>query len=301
MAKLQRTYTMSIQGRSGQFHEVSYPLTCVFDMDLRAGSGANSAHFMLYNLSPAVRDDVQFDSAIDIDGRIVLRRSVVFNAGYQSEGALPIVFQGNIQKAFFYRDGPDVVTDIVVMDGLDAIQKSMVALSRATPWTGPAEVARLTSLLNPYGVTLGAIGTLFADYQPKRGAMWLGSTWENLKRLAAAQGGCASICKEKLYMMGPDDALATAGDMPTLDDTTGLIGTPRRSGWTIDAQMLFEPKWQLWQLMKLAVRINPSLNSIRRIDAIGHRGTISGAKDGGALTSLSLYLSDKNFNLVTPA
>jgi hypothetical protein len=303
MSKFQRTYTMSVQGRSGKFYNLSYPLTCVFDIDIRGGSGVNTAHFMLYNLSPETRNDIQFDSAIDIDGKVVIKRSCVFNAGYISEGSLPVVFQGNIQKAFFYRDPGtgDVITDIMVRDGLNAVQQAMVAQSRAMPWTGADQAKTLVDLFAPYGVTLGAVGTLFNDFKPTRGAMFLGSVWDNLTRFAVANGGCASIYQEKAYIMGETDALPTGGYLPQLNASTGIIGTPRRSGWVVDADMLFEPNVHLWQLLQLVSTFNPTMNGIRRVDAIGHRGTISGAKDGGALTSLSLYLSPSGFNQVVPA
>jgi hypothetical protein len=300
MSKWGRTYTMSVQGRSGEFHKISFPITNIFDMDIRGGSGVNSAHFMLHNLDPAVRNDIQFDSAIDIDGKVVIKRSVTFNAGYTSEGALPVVFQGNIHKAFYYRESGtgNVVTDIVVMDGLDAIQRSMVAFSRGAPWAPRDQAATLANLFNPYGVTLGATGTLFDGFTGSRGVMHLGATWDVLGKMAVAYNGCVSMYQEKVYLIGENDALLVPGALPQLDATTGLLGTPRRSGWTIDADMLFEPRVHLWQLMKLKSIVNPTFNSTRRVDAISHKGIISGSKDGGAITSLSLYLSPKGFNQV---
>lgn len=299
MSKLQRIYTLTVQGRSGAFYELAYPLTLQFDMELQAGSGVNRAHFMVYNLSPATRNDIQFDSTIDItQGGDLLRRLVVFKAGYQSEGPLPIVFQGNIQCAFYYRDGPDVVTDIVVQDGLDAIQKAMVGYSVDGPWDPKKEATVLAKLMAENGVTLGAVGTLFDRFKPTRGAAFFGAVWDQLKSLAVASNGCASIYLEKIYLMGQSDGVVYPGELPQIDATTGLIGTPRRSGWNVQAQMLFEPTLRLWQLVRLFSTVNPTLNSVRRVDSLGHRGIISGAKDGGAITSLNLFLSPSNFNQV---
>lgn len=301
MAKFQRRFSMSVQGRSGAFYTLAWPLTCVFNIDIRGGSGVNEAHFMIFNLSPAVRSDIQYDSAIDIDGKVVLKRSVVFNAGYLSEGPLPAVFQGNIKKAFFYRDGPNVITDITVMDGLDAVQKSMIAISRASGWTGALLANDLIDVMSTYGVTLGAVGSFFSAAPRGRGVTCVGSTWDALKKLAVSNGGCASINQGKVYVLGPNDALSVPGALPTISAATGLIGTPRRSGWVVDAEMFFEPNVTLWQLINLQVAINPSLNGVRRIDAISHRGTISGAKDGGVVTGLSLYSSPGKFTATVPA
>jgi hypothetical protein len=292
---------MTVQGRFGTVYTFKTPLTCIFDIQKRAASGINSGHFMLYNLSPSVRSDIEYDSAIDIDSEgVSVRRSFQFKAGYTTEGAEQICFQGSIKKATFYRDGPDVMTDIEVMDGLSAVQLAQIQSSTSHPWDPKTEVARIVQTMSPYGVKLGAIGSLFNDLQRTRGVMWLGSSWDILKKFAVAQGGYACIDEEKVYLMGPNDALVPQGTIPELDATTGLLDTPRRSGWVIDAQMLFEPRVKLMQQLKLASTVNPSLNGTYVVMAIGHRGIISGAKDGGCVTSFSLFGPPNPFVLVTP-
>ena len=292
---------MTVQGRFGTTYTFKTPLTVIFDVQKRAASGVNSGHFMLYNLSPSVRSDIEYDSAIDIDDQgVSVRRAFQFKAGYETEGSEQIVFQGNITKASFYRDGPDVVTDIEVMDGLSAIQLSQIASSRAYPWDPKSEAARIAQAMSPYGVQLGAIGSLFNTLQRTRGTMWLGSAWDVLKKFAAAQGGYACIDNEKLYLMSPYDALVPQGTIPQLDATTGLLDTPRRSGWVVDAQMLFEPRVQLMQQLKLVSAVNPSINGTFSVMAISHRGIISGSKDGGCVTAFSLFGAPKPFVLVTP-
>lgn len=301
MSKFQRTFTLTVQGRFGTTYTFRTPLTLIFDVQKRAASGVNSGHFMLYNLSPSVRSDIEYDSAIDIDGDgVAVRRAVQFKAGYVTEGAEQLVFQGNIKKASFYRDGPEVVTDIEVMDGLSAVQLAQIASSRAYPWDPKAEVARIVQTMAPYGVKLGAVGSLFDTLQRTRGAMWLGASWDVLKKFAAAQGGYACIDQEKVYLMGPYDALVPQGTIPELNAASGLIGTPRRSGWVVDADMLFEPRVQLMQQLKLTSVVNPSLNGTYSVQAISHRGIISGAKDGGCVTSFSLFGAPKPFVLVVP-
>lgn len=298
MSKFQRTYTLTVQGRSMRLYDFSDPLTIIFDTTSRLMSGINSAHFMVYNLGPVVRSDLEFDSAVDINALGVVKRAVSFSAGYASEGYQPVVFQGNIKKAFSYRDGPNVVTDIEVLDGLDAIQKAQIQRSRSSPWDPNAEALAIIQTMAQYGVTLGAIGGLFKDAKNTRGVMWLGSVWDVLKKFAAAQGGVACINQEKLYLMGPRDALVIFGEIPQLDSSTGLIGTPRRSGWVVDAEMIFEPRVQLGQKLKVASSVNPNINGTFRVDAISHRGIISGAKDGGVVTSFSLYNSPNGFDPV---
>ena len=289
MSKWQRSYTITIQGRSGRVYTFTDPLTCVLDIDLRATSSVNPAHFQLLNLSPQVLADLEYDSAIDTDGKgQLVQRPVVFNAGYVSEGVQPVVFQGDVTRAFNYRDGTDVVTDIACVSGLTAMQKALVQRARAAPWTPQSEVEAIVATMNPYGVTLGAVGGLFAGYAPTRGVNWIGSSWDCVRRFANGHGGDAFIHLNKVYVMGPNDALNVPSAVPQLDATTGLLGTPRRAGWNVDARMMFEPRVQLLQQIRLLSSVSPSLNGTYVVWGISHRGIISGARDGGAETSLFL-------------
>lgn len=296
MAKFQRTFTLTVQGRSGRSYTFTDPLTCIFDVQSRITGGVNSGHFMLYNLDPLTRFDIEFDSAIDIDSAgALVRRPLVFNAGYVTEGFQPVVFQGDVTRAFSYRDGTEIITDISVKDGLTAIQKAQIQSSRAYPWDARSEVERIVKTMAPYGVSLGAVGSLFQGYQPKRGTMWLGSSWDVLKSIAAARGGGAYVNQMKVYVMAPTDVIEPPSTLAQLDSTTGLIDTPRRSGWTVTAQMIFEPRVQLGQKLKLLSRVSPSLNGAYAVWAVGHRGMISGAKDGGCITSLEMMQSSSPF------
>ena len=297
MAKFQRVYTLTVQGRSGKVYTFTDPLTLVFDTQSRLTSGINTGHFMLYNLDPITRFDLEFDSALDIDSAgALVRRPLVFNAGYVTEGFEPLCFQGDVFRAFSYReDTGDVVTDFEVKDGGLAIQKAQVQSSRAYPWNAKDEVTRLVSTMAPYGVSLGAVGSLFDGYTPQRGVMHLGATWDNLKKLAGAAGGGVYINQTKVYVMSPNDVLTPAATLAQLDATTGLLDTPIRSGWTVTAKMIFEPRLQLGQQLRIKSQVTPSLNGTYAVWAIGHRGIISGAKDGGCVTNVELFQSSSPF------
>lgn len=295
MSKFQRTYTMKVQGRSGNVYAISDPLTVVFDVSRRAFGSLNTGHFTVYNLSQSVRNDIRYDNAIDAE-----RRTFSFSAGYKSEGYEPVIFQGTLQRALVYRDGPNVATEIQVLDGGQAVQNAQLELSRAHPWDAAVEMANIIGLMSKYGVKLGAVGSLFKNFKSTRGTTWIGSVWDVLKKKAAASGGYACIDLEKAYLMAQNDALVIPGALPQLDASTGLIGTPRRSGWVVDANMIFEPRVQLMQALKCLSLINPDITGTFSVQAIGHRGTISGAVDGGCETSLSLYSSPVGLNMVVP-
>lgn len=290
MSKFQRQYTIKVQGRSGNTYVISDPLTLVFNVNRRNLGTANVGTFMVYNLSAATRKDLEFERVIDIKAFPTTRPSFQFFAGYVSEGSQPMVFAGIVARAFSYRDGPNIITEFIVRDGGDAIMYAQVERTRNYPWDPETELRQLVALLEPYGVTLGKIGTLVRDMQSTRGITWIGSVWDILKKIAFNQGGYAFIDLNKAYILAQRDTLNMPGSIPKLDATTGLIGTPRRTDWTVDADVLFEPRINPAQSLNIEV-VSSVTDKIRGkflVQAVAHRGIISAAKDGGVMTSLSL-------------
>lgn len=293
IGKFQRKYKLTVQGKSGNTYVIQDPLTVIFDINRRSTGAANTGHFMLYNLSPDVRNDVQYDNAFDGVGR-----PFQFSAGYASEGYQTVLYKGTLQRALSYREGPDVITEITVLDGGEMIQKSQIELTLNYPWDPKAASAQIIQTMGLHGVTFGAIGSLFNRFKRSRGITWIGSTWDILRKLAVNQKGYACVDLEKVYMLAQNDVLVIPGTIQQLDSGTGLIGTPRRTNYVVDAQMLFEPRVQLLQSLKLVSTINPNVNGTYSVQAVGHRGIISASKDGGAITSLSLMTLPENINQV---
>lgn len=306
MSKFGRTFTLTVAGRSGTVYKYTLPLTVIFQtMQIGGGAGVNTGHFMLYNLAPTSRSDIEYDIAVDVDAdNAGLLRPFTFAAGYESEGIEPMIFSGTVKKAFSYREGPDVITDITVVDGLDAISKAQIQLSLSSGWSREAAAQQLVAALNPYGVSLGAIGSLFEDMPPTtRGVTFLGSAWDAIKSLAVNSGGYAKINLGKVYLMAPNDALSAPSMIPKLDASTGLLDTPRRSNWTVDAMMIFEPRLQLLQRLAIASSINPLINGTYTLMSIGHSGIISGARNGKLITALNMSIAPPGTpqNLVAPS
>ncbi len=236
------------------------------------------------------------DYAIDAGSRGGIISNFTLRAGYVSEGYLPIIFKGNLKSALSYREGPDVITEIEVLDGGDAAYRAQIERTRNAGWDPVEEVGILVKTLNKHGVSLGVLGTIIKNIKSTRGVTWLGSVWHILKKIATSQGGYACIDMEKVYMMAENDVLIVPGAIPKLDSSTGLIGTPRRSGWKVDAQMLFEPRLQLNQEIGLESVFSPDINGQYKIQVISHRGIISGAKDGGLITALNLQTLPETVN-----
>ena len=294
MSKFQRRFRMTVQGKSGKTYEIKDPLTVIFDVYRLATGSANTGNFMIYNLSPSVRNDLQFDYAFG-----ETPRPFTFSAGYISDGYMTDLYKGTVRQALSYREGPDVVTQINVLDGGQMMQKSQIERTRNYPWDPKKEVKEIVSTMGKYGVSLGAIGSLFKNFKNSRGITWIGSTWDVLKRFASHSNGYACVDLEKVYLLAQNDAIDFPGAIPQLDSSTGLIGTPRRSHFKVNAGMLFEPRMQLLQQLKVASKVNPNINGSYIVQSIKHSGTISAAKDGGASTNLLLINPPEGKNLVS--
>lgn len=295
MSKLQRTYTMEIQGRSGKLHTFSMPLTVQFDVTRSAYGSLNVGHFTLRNLSRNTRLDLQYDYQYEPQ----TNRTFSFYAGWASEGTQPLVFIGSLQKAFSYREGPDVITDITVLDGGYAAIWAQIEHT-VNKFNPERDIPAIAATLSKFGITLGAVGSLFKNYDPStdNGLVSAHNSWDKLRGLAEDLGGYAFIDFGKIYMMGQNDVLATAGPVPQINASTGLIGTPRRSGWTVDAVMEFEPGVTLLQQVSISSVVEPSANGTYAIQVISHRGMISLAVDQGVMTILTMVSSLNTPNVV---
>lgn len=287
-AKFNRTYSMRVEGKSGRPYLIEEYVTCVFDIDRKIyQADLNSGHFMLYNLSPSVRADIQKDPFPTPEDPVP--RGITFDAGYESEASESVCFDGDIRRCFSYKDGSNVVTEIFAADSVGAVQNAQAELTIGYPLTAvtaPQALRTLVSLMAPHGVTLGAIGSLANRMSSTRGTVWVGSVWNILRRIAGSNNGYAAIDCGKAYLMGSSDYLLLPGNVPEISSATGMLQTPRRQGYMVDVDVLFEPKLQLFQQVDIRSQVEPDVNGPAVVQGIGHRGVISKAKDGGAVTSL---------------
>lgn len=295
--KFLRTFTLTIQGKTA-VHEVTYPATVVFDINRRTFSNLNGARFLVYNLDQSVRNDIYKDPYPTPEDN--LPRKVIFEAGYLSQGFEGKIFDGNIKRAISYREGPDIVTEIEGLDGMNAVRETQIERTRSSGWDAATEMRAIAELMAAKGVTLGALGNVAAKIQSTRGVTWSGSVWNILKRLTTGAGGYACIDMSKVYLMDEADAFDSPGNIAQIDASTGLLQTPRRQGAIVDIEMLFEPRITLMQKISVLSKVNPLINGQFVVRGVGHRGTISGAKDGGVTTSLSAFQPTTGLSTVVP-
>jgi len=214
-----------------------------------------------------------------------LSRSLQYDEEERFRG--PIIFDGTVREARSYRiGGTDIVTVIDSTDGQDAVNRGRVKLSlHKDEWSGDkfkVAVKALIKNMGEYGVTLGAVGS----YKTKstRGVVWDGFCWNILKTLTGE--GNLFIDLQRLYMLTNRDGLIIPEALPAIDDSIGMIGTPKKYNNRVDFNMIFEPGISAGQIVDVKSTILGNVNGQYIVQGFEHRGMISKAKCGELITSV---------------
>lgn len=288
--KFKRSCLLSVQGSldKTKFYSITQPLTIEFDVVRNTFASPNSGRFRIYNLSENVRKDI-FHVRYDSDE--VNRQRVQFFVGYETNQQLPLIFLGDVFIAGTKRIGPDWITDIDCFDGGVGMNSGQISLNRPAGWTAEEILTTLFGSM-PY-VKFGAIGDI--HYDNSRGISMVGNAWEIAERMVGE--GLLFIDNHKAYAINENEFIVKPGQIELILGPNNIIGTPRREGAIIEVDMILEPSVFIGQ----AVTINSLetvYNDTYKLMGIHHRGTISGAVCGEAITTLSLWTGTKTLRSV---
>lgn len=295
--KFQRTYSIQIQGQSGDIHQIGSEngdkpvLTLEFNVKRDILSSANSGSFRIRNLNSSVRSDVYHDW-YDLGHW----RSLIVKAGY-SGTPLSSIFNGLAQEVSSYREegGVDFVTDIGATDWSLIMPNSFSSWtigSQDSPVTRQQIIDRLVNDLQintrRYNLELG-IGVV-GDYAGNRYTYTANDYTWNLLQVETQRTNY--IDNGKVYCL-PNDA-TFEGDVSLISSATGLLGTPRRHSTYLIVEMLFEPSLTPGQLVYLDTSSFPLVNSFYngtyKVTAVQHAGVISSTVSGKCKTVATLQI-----------
>ena len=188
--------------------------------------------------------------------------------GGETGSQLPVLFDGDLRRAFTSREGGDLVTTINSGDGEKKGQEQRV---RTSYRPGLRWRKLLTDLAKSAGVGLGnalsAIGSL-SSLQITTGTALSGSSMDQLDNMLQAQGFEVSVQNGELQVLGGGAALA--GTAVELSESSGLVDTPEPgSDGKIKVRALLQPGLEPGRLVKLvSENVNGSFR-VERWDAIG--------------------------------
>lgn len=266
---------MTVETQNGDFLIIAPPFTIEFDITRNTLTSANVCSIRIYNLSENNRNAIRFN--IMDTGEF---RSVQLTAGYGDTKTLPVIFSGNITQAWSVREGNNFITSIESFDGGFAFANAET--NEVFP-SGTAQSTILQSLAASLpNVSLGAIGSYPGSLS--RGKSVSGSTTDNLATLS---GGGFFIDNGKAHILGDSECLR--GEMLVINSASGLLGTPVREQTILTFDMIFEPRLIVGQKIQLDSSTGANFNGNYKIISLKHRGMISQAVCGDAITSVGMF------------
>lgn len=272
-----RTYLLKVENADGNTVEITMPFSLQFSVQRSITGGANSGHFTIFNLAPQTRNSLYKDQYS------LEYRTVQLFAGYEDgdNTLLSMLFNGNIKTAQSSRDGVNFITELECYDGAFAMTQGKTAIATAA---GQAMKDTLKQLMEGLPNITGATVGNGYDTENKRGNVIFGNPAEYLKTLSKNR---FFIDNNHAYVLADNEVIK--GDVETIDASTGLIGTPKKSNTLVEIETIFEPRVQIAQSLELYSTTNPRLNGVYKVLEVNHSGMISPTVGGAVTTQLKLY------------
>ena len=297
LLKYNRQYILEITGpQIPEPLEIKLPFTIEFDIERNNYSSVNRGTIKIYNLSLQHRNQIihdQWDNA-DTSPQTLY---ITLQAGYGAGPNYPIILKGNATRAFSYRQGVNFITQIDVFDGGlaydNAVSSHSFAAGTQISQVIDALVSDLTSVA-PYGLSKGAVSNIVGNLS--KGNTYTGSTISLLTELSNAN---FYIDNGTVNLVLASDAIG--GNDVVISSQSGILGTPVKQSQWLTVELLFEPRLTVGSLINLqsiGVKDTNSggyyYNGPHKVAAVSHRGIISPAVSGEAVTSLSLLAGTFN-------
>jgi len=287
MSKFQRQYRIEATTKDGEKIVITNPFTLNFVIVRHQLSSAANATLKIYNLGLETRMKLLKNAwEKNSDYYFPIR----LYAGY--EGMMPLVLRGAIYpEARSYRaeGSPDFMTEVEVYDGgFDMAHGD----SNFSVSAGTLRVEAIKRLCKDFpNLKIGAIGNFPGAYARQR--VFAGKT----KQLIMEEtGGNFFIDNEHVYCLKDNEAIE--GEVLVISSETGLLGSPSRTKGLVIAEMLFEPRLKVGQVVELVSKDYPSLNQLYKVIGVQHTGTISDAVGGKCKTRVTMKFGLQSFKIV---
>lgn len=284
--------------------EITPPFTIEFDVVRQNLASVNTAFITVYNLGLNTRTLIRKDiwetdiyRPIELwagygDGQPPVLESINNpNAASDARQTFPRIFQGNVTRAYSYRQGVNFLTRLECQDAGFAAVNADVNFSYAA---GTPILQIIEDLINAMpNVTIGAIGDFPGTLA--RGISVIGDPKE---RLLEISGGRFFIDNERGYTL-QDNEYLDSGAVPLITDDNGIIGVPQKELTLVKLDLIFEPGISVYQKIQLRTSTVPYYNGFYIVKGVSHKGMISQSVCGAVVTSLILDNLDPAAKLVS--
>lgn len=225
---------------------------CVFTIRRGDRQTPNSADLRIFNLSTQTRNTIAASEYTMLG----------ISAGYP--GNFGLIFQGTIKQFRKGRiDGKDNYVDITAADGDEAYNFAPIFQS-VPAGSPPGSVADV--LLKAFQGH-GFQQQITAGYRPNfpangcvRGQVFYGLAREAARNFAKDQGCKWSIQDGRLTFIPLTSYIPTAGQVPVVSPTSGLLGVPEQTPQGLRMRVLLNPSMKVGQCIRLQ---NTTVNQLR--------------------------------------
>lgn len=181
-----------------------------FEVEKTVESAPNEAKIKIFNLTP--EHEAQIKEEFD---------EVILNAGYKDN--IGMIFRGNIQNVYRYRDKTDTITEIVASDGDKDFRLATLNTTFAAGSTNmdivDASIDSFQGVGNTNRGTIAIPGKVYL-----RGKVVTGNSRAALDNVSKECGVNWSIQDGELHMIGVDDYLPD--NTIVINKDTGMLGSP---------------------------------------------------------------------------
>ncbi len=268
---------------------VTMPTTVSFSIIRNISSNQNLMELQIYNLSKAHRNSIYKDwyqpgDAVNADGSPAVdpatgqplgNNNIIFEAGYAN---LFRIFYGHIWRASSSRDGTNIVTSLCAWDNTADIPSTQIFETLQSGQTLGQVLQYLVSQFPNIKAGMSFNYPLVFN----RPVVLNGFVWDLLKQYS---NNSVYIDNGKLYILRDNEVL---NDTAIIDDSTGILGTPRKEQSALYITTLFEPGIYVGQQVKIQSTVSPNYNNTYKVNGIQHSGMISGAVCGKLTTTMEL-------------
>lgn len=288
------TLSLEVQGDAfGGARNLTIPQQCTIDFSIsrQSLSSSQTAVFVVRGLSEATRDLIfkdQYNTAS--------QRALQFRAGYGT--FTPLIFNGIVFWAYSekHEGDPEVSTIIHGWDGGFSQNNGFTS-----GWGSPGQAipagTEASDVINQLGTGIpGILGTPIVGSFPQknlRPEVLFGNTWG---LILEKSGGQAVIDNGQVKALNLNEAID--GPIPVISSDTGLLGSPRRSGYSVEWDTLFEPRLTLFQQVQLISTVNPRFNGVFKVMGFQHRGILSPSVVGENKTTFSILYGTTDLSIV---
>lgn len=293
--KLGRRYRLVVQDVDkdrnpiGTAVVIKDPFTLKFSINRSIFNEVNSGDFEIYNLAPDTYKRLFYDyftinrplgeypSEVGNPWR---NRIVILEAGYQGM-EMSTIFIGDMWSCYTERRNSDVITKIHAVVGLWAVSQNSDITLR-----GVRRNDVLVALAKDMGLKLKIYSGENNEFN--RPVVVNGNSMANLNKYS---GGNAFIDNDEIRVLDITDTIE--GDVPLINDESGLLGVPQRENGLLTVDMIFEPRITVGQIIEIKSRIMPMFDGQYKVYGLKHGGTISQSESSSVVTELQMLVGSQ--------